>query len=200
MKNRYKLILGSGLASVVALSGAQQVTDGVVFGYEDINTVLTYDRQSQVHVNETASFVLDRSAAKALWLFTAPGEVLWAPNWQPIVLNGDGYQKGSVWLTKHGEDITYWQVAEFDQESFTAEYFLVSPTDFMGTVSVKISPEDSDNAKVSVSYQLTGLSSRGNKKLKYHYTGEAYQNMIREWREQIIDNREKISAFLKTKK
>ena len=65
-------------------------------------------------MTRTGSFELDMTPEEALPLFTAPGEKLWISIWDPVVLNGDGYEKGTVFVTNNHGHTTYWLVTDYD--------------------------------------------------------------------------------------
>ncbi len=59
-------------------------------------------------VARSGSFELDMTPEQALPLFTAPGEKLWISIWDPVVLNGDGFEEGTVFVTSNHGHTTYW--------------------------------------------------------------------------------------------
>ncbi|MCV2884028.1 hypothetical protein OE749_04910 [Aestuariibacter sp. AA17] len=151
-------------------------------------------KQDAVTVERISSFELSMPPEKALPLFTAPGEILWAPGWNPNILSGDGFEKGTAWLTQHGNITTYWHVSKYDIENKQAIYTMITPDETMGTVSVAISSNDKGGSVVSVTYKLTGLSKAGNKKLTTHYSKTHYPKMIAQWKSWIESNMDKINA------
>ena len=154
----------------------------------------TFYKKDAVTIDRTSSFELDIRPEKALPLFTAPGEILWAPGWKPNILTGDGFEQGTVWLTKHGDTTTYWHVSTYDKISKEAVYTRVTPGSDMGTVTVVLSPNGKGGSKVSVTYKLTSVSFDGNKKLTKHFDEASYTTMIKHWRKLIIDNMDKINS------
>ena len=145
-------------------------------------------------IARTGSFELDLSADDAFPLFTAPGEVLWAPGWKPVILNGDGYEEGTVWVTMgHGQS-TYWNVAGYDTEAGRARYVRVTPEADAGTVDVSVTPNDEGSSTVHVTYQLTGLSNTGNDGLVESLGEAEYAEMMQDWRGAIMDNRDTIDG------
>ena len=143
-------------------------------------------------IARTGSFELDMTPDEALPLFTAPGEKLWISAWDPVVLNGDGYEKGTVFVTDNHGHTTYWLVTDYDTNAKHAQYVRVTPDADTGTVDVSITSNGKGGATVNVVYQLTALSPAGNENLKESFSGPNYAEMMEQWRSMINDSREKI--------
>ena len=143
-------------------------------------------------IARTGSFELDMNPDDAFPLFTAPGEKLWAPGWEPFILNGDGYEEGTVWVTLGHGHTTYWYVAHYNTADRQAQYVRVTPDASTGTVDVSIAANGNGGATVNVSYHLTGLSPAGNEHLEGSFSESQYAEMMKEWRTLINDSREKI--------
>jgi len=151
-----------------------------------------YSAFDAVTIARTGSFELEMSPEEALPLFTAPGEKLWIPIWDPAVLNGDGYEKGTVFVTSHHGHTTYWLVMDYDTRAQHALYVRVTPDRDTGTVEVSIDTNGTGGSTVNVAYQLTGLSPAGNDHLEESFTEAKYAEMMEEWRSMIDASREKI--------
>lgn len=145
-------------------------------------------------VSRTGSFELEMAPEEALPLFTAPGEKLWIPGWDPVVLHGDGFEKGTVFVTEAHGHTTHWLVMDYDTKARHALYVRVTPGVDTGTVDVSIAPNGNGGSTVTVDYQLTGLSPAGNEKLEESFSEAEYAGMMGEWRSMINDSREKIDA------
>ena len=145
-------------------------------------------------VARQGSFDLNMSPEKALPLFSAPGEKLWISAWDPIILNGDGFEKGTVFITTNHGHTTYWLVTDYDQDAKHAQYVRVTPGADTGTVDVTVSSDGKGGATVDVAYQLTALSEAGNEHLQKSFSASKYAEMMEEWRDMINSNREKIDA------
>ena len=149
---------------------------------------------SSTTISRTGSFELDMTPEKALPLFTAPGEKLWVPGWDPVILSGDGFEKGTAFVTAHHGHTTYWLVMDYDTRAHRALYVRVTPERDMGTVEVSILPNRAGGSTVRVAYRLTGLSSAGNQSLEESFNERSYARMMEEWRAMIDGSREKIDA------
>jgi hypothetical protein len=132
-------------------------------------------------VTHSGSLHVDAPPEHAFPLFTAPGERLWAPGWDPVILSGgDGLERGSVWLTAHGDEQTIWFVADYDPESFHAHYARITPTSRAGSVEVFVRSDGDGGSDVTVTYDLTALNEAGNRELA-GFDGEHYAHMLMEW-------------------
>ena len=145
-----------------------------------------------ITIARNGSFELDMTPEEALPLFTAPGEKLWIPIWDPVVLNGDGFEKGTVFVTTNHGHTTYWLVTDYDTDAKHAQYVRVTPEANTGTVDVSITSNGKGGATVNVAYQLTALSPAGNENLKESFSESNYAAMMEDWRTMINDSREKI--------
>lgn len=146
-----------------------------------------------VTVSHTGSFELDMSPDKALPLFTGPGEVLWVPNWNPILFSGNGLDKGSVFQTENHLNKTTWLVLDYDIHTKYASYLRMTPEYDVGTVNVSLKANKSGGTIVSVTYNLTGLGVERNNELA-NWNSQAYAQEMKEWRSLIIAAKDKINA------
>jgi len=145
-----------------------------------------------VTIARTGSFELDMTPEEAQPLFTAPGERLWISVWDPFILHGDGYEKGTAFVTSNHGHTTYWLVTDYDTGTKHAQYVRVTPGANTGTVDVSITSNGNGGSTVNVAYQLTGLSPAGNANLEESYSESNYAEMMEEWRTMINDSRETI--------
>lgn len=99
--------------------------------------------------------------AEAFDLFTAEGERLWAPGWDPTILSGGREpEAGAVFLTGHGGEETIWTVIEADRGAGRLCYSRVSPGSRAGIVRVRLMPEGA-GSRVQVAYDMTALGRAG---------------------------------------
>lgn len=151
-----------------------------------------FSKFEAVTKKRTGSFELDMNPDDAFPLFTAPGEELWAPGWEPFVLNGDGYEEGTVWVTIGHGHTTYWYVADYNTVDRHAQYVRVTPEANTGTVSVQVVSNGNGGSTVKVTYQLTGLSDAGNKHVEKMLGESEYSEMMERWRSAINESRDRI--------
>lgn len=117
----------------------------------------------------------------ALELFTARGEVGWAPGWEPrFVSPPDGAPvAGGVWLTAaDGKDVI-WRVQRFDRAAREAEYLRITPGERLVVVAVRIAADGADSVAL-VTYRGFALSDAG-RSWRDGFSAEAYAGMLREW-------------------
>ena len=133
------------------------------------------------HVVHSGSVRVEAPAKYAFQLFTAPGEELWAPGWDPVVLSGgDGRQVGSVWLTTNGGENTIWLVVDFDSRAHHARYARITPGNRAGTVEVQVRGDGRDGSIAEVTYELTALTEAGNRYLA-EFGEFQFGEMLTEW-------------------
>lgn len=147
-------------------------------------------------IKRDGTFEIDLTPEQALPLFTAPGEKLWIPSWDPVILKGNGFEEGTVFVTTNHGHTTYWHVLNYDTETKRAQYMRVTPGTDTGTVDISISHNDEGGSIVRVGYQLTGLSEAGNEQLQSAFSETNYAEMMVKWRNMIINNRDKIDVHL----
>ena len=149
------------------------------------NSAAAVAESDHAHVARTGSLHVDAPPHLALGLFTGPGERLWIEEWEPVVLSGDGLEKGSVFVTDVHEP-TIWIVIEFDRDALHAQYARVTPGSRAGTVDVKVVSDGAGGSIAHVSYELTGLSEAGNEILAA-FDETSYAEMLKSWEQMIQD-------------
>ena len=166
-----KTMTTTAVAAAMTIAGTQEVTAEPAF-----------KATSVVH---TGTLHVDATPEHAFQLFNAPGERLWVPGWDPVVLRGgDGREKGSVWVTDVEAVATIWVVVDYDPESLHARYARISPDSSAGTVEVFARSDRRGGTDVDVSFELTALNDAGNRKLA-DFDAEFFSQMMFDW-EQLI--------------
>lgn len=155
---------------------------------------VSYPEFDALSVARHGSFELDLPPERAFPLFTAPGEELWVPAWDPVVLHGDGLGEGTVFVTTNHGHTTYWLVTDYDADAHRAQYVRVTPEADTGTVDVSIAATEQGGSIVDVGYHLTALTPAGNAKLEESFGERDYADMMREWQRLIAESREEIDA------
>ncbi|MEM7016948.1 MAG: hypothetical protein AAF512_06345 [Pseudomonadota bacterium] len=152
-----------------------------------------------VTMNRNGTFELDMTPEDALPLFTAPGETLWAPGWEPFILNGDGVEQGTIWVTTGHGHTSYWYVTDYDTTTKHAQYVRVTPGADVGTVDISIEANSSGGSTVNVTYRLTGLSKSGNERVSNTLSESAYSERMKHWQSLIEDNKDSIQKHLQSR-
>ena len=118
---------------------------------------------------------------RALDLFTAEGEIHWAPGWNPrYVTPPDGEPVvGGLWLTGEPPEEVIWRVERFDRARRQAEYLRITPGNRVAVVQVGCAPEGAGTV-ATVTYRVVALSDAGRQWLQ-DFTPESYAEMMREW-------------------
>ncbi|RMH15956.1 MAG: SRPBCC family protein [Acidobacteria bacterium] len=137
-------------------------------------------------VEHAGGFRLDLPPEQAIALFTAPGERLWVPGWNPTLLSGDGTAAGTVFVTPEGPHTTIWVVVDYDPQAFRARYSRTTPGIKAGTVGVEVRADGEGGSEVRVTYALTALSEDGNRELAA-FDAARYSQMMKEWQQLIRD-------------
>lgn len=137
-------------------------------------------------LTNTRSFHLDASCHRVFPLFTAEGEKLWAPGWDPEMLSGDR-ERGSVFRTVSHKDSreTVWIVTGYDPERFKVSYARIAQGSNIGLVDVACTPSG-DGAEIAVRYTLTGLNPDGRTFVDTFLSDQHYADFIEEWRVALV--------------
>jgi hypothetical protein len=132
------------------------------------------------------SFELPLPASEAFRFFEPEGERAWAPAWNPAYVypaNGQP-EKGMVFTTGEGDEHTIWIVMAYAPDAGAVEYARITPGARLAIVRVQCAPMDTVSARVTVSYEFTGLSEAGNAFVR-SMDESAYRAFIDFWREAI---------------
>jgi hypothetical protein len=124
---------------------------------------------SSVRVEQQGSFELAMPAQAAFPLFSAEGERLWVPHWDPKpVFPIDDvvrWQTDAVWtIIRDGELLTWWTV-EVDREKLRASYVHFS-TGRAVRVNVHVVPIEAQKCRVHVEYIITATSPEGERHIR----------------------------------
>ena len=132
------------------------------------------------------SFDLPLPVADAFHFFEPEGERSWAPGWEPrYVYPADGRtEKGMVFTTGEGDELTIWIVLGHAPEAGAVEYARITPGARLAIVRVQCMPIDAAKSRVTVSYEFTGLSEAGNAYVR-SMDEPNYRAFIESWSEAI---------------
>jgi hypothetical protein len=127
-----------------------------------------------------ASFLLARSRADAMPLFTADGERSWAAGWDPDVVSGDT-APGSVFRTRgHDGAESVWIVVDYSVERGLARYARVSASN-AALIDVDCTARGAAQCEVGVRYTLTALNDDGAAFVERFLEPGHYDGFIAEW-------------------
>jgi hypothetical protein len=136
---------------------------------------------ANVPATQARRFHLDAPLARVFPLFTALGEKVWAPGWEPELLSGDE-ERGSVFRTVQGGHETTWIVVDYRPAQGRVSYARLALGSNMGLVDVQCNAAAAGGTDVSVRYTLTGLDGRGQAFVSGFLEPRQYDRMIEEWR------------------
>ena len=141
--------------------------------------------QALQSIAHSGTLRVDAPAEHAFQLFTPPGEKLWIDGWDPVVPSGgDGRARGAVFVTNTAGEKAYWVVVDYDDEALHARYSRIAPETRAGTVEVFARDYGSGSAEVTVTVELTALTSEGNKLLA-DFDSAAFRQMLADWERMI---------------
>ena len=131
-------------------------------------------------------FDLPLPVSQAFRFFEPEGERAWAPGWNPVyVYPASGQpEKGMVFTTGEGADHTLWIVLGHAPSAGTVEYARITPGARLAIVRVQCAAVDEERARVTVSYEFTGLSEAGNEYVR-SMNEDAFRAFIDSWGEAI---------------
>ncbi len=127
------------------------------------------------------SFRLSLAPDPALPLFTAKGEKLWVPGWNPSYIHPTSgeLELDQVWTTGEGDEQSWWTCCHLDRVARSVAYVRVTPGLSIARVTVEISP-DGAGSRVEVGYVVTALSAVGEEKIADFAAG--FDAMLEQWR------------------
>lgn len=145
-------------------------------------TVSAPDQSAPPPPTQVHSFHLDVPRQRAFPLFTALGERVWAPGWEPVMLSGKE-ERGSAFRTRnhHGQETT-WIVTEYRPAEGRVSYARLAQDSNIGLVDVICTESPDGGTDVSVRYTLTGVSAQGQQFVREFLDHGHYVRMIEEWR------------------
>jgi hypothetical protein len=134
------------------------------------------------HVRNQHTIRIAAPAHVAFKFFTPAGEEVWTPHWRPRYLypNDGATQRGQIFTTGEGDELTIWHVADFDLTACRVRYVRTTPSSRTGFVEVQCVPRGTEETDATVSYELTALTPAGAPALA-GYEGAAFTAMIDEW-------------------
>ena len=140
------------------------------------------------HISRTTTIQLNALPDEVLPLFTAPGEILWVPGWNPeYVYPEDGAPKtGSIWRTQHEEHDpeTVWVTINYDTEAHAVTYVAVTPNHRVTRIDIQCDTVDNDKTSAQITYTITALGEPGIEYIQ-QMTQAHYDHWILSWEQAI---------------
>jgi hypothetical protein len=144
----------------------------------------------RLHLRRTGTVTVPAALDRAFELFTPLGEKLWVAGWDPVFHHpADGAPRaGGVFTTApgHGAE-TIWMVLDWLPEEHRVRYARVTPGSRTGTVEVSCAAADDGTTRVTVTYELTALTSEGDAELAT-WTEAWYADYLAGWQRQIEEH------------
>ncbi|MEL7122012.1 MAG: hypothetical protein AAFO07_21370 [Bacteroidota bacterium] len=107
-------------------------------------------------------------------------------NYQMVHSKSGLIEQDCVFTTPHhGDQVTVWQVTQYDIENMKIEFLRVSPAEHVVKINISLAPNPEGNTIVNISYQFTALNEAQNELIENELEREFKNNM--EWWEKAIN-------------
>ncbi len=137
------------------------------------------------HKKFEAQFEIEQRAEVLFPLFSAEGEKLWVPGWNYIDVSGSKeLYEDYIFMTSNHDFATtnaIWLVKRYDPEHLYVQFYKVEPEDKVAVVSVQCEPISITRTRVTVGYDYTSLSQKGEDFIHDHGQTD-YEAFIGEWK------------------
>lgn len=132
----------------------------------------------------TSTIILKGKIDKVFPLFGAFDEKKWTEGWNPtpIFPAAEKMEQGLIFKTPghvHGEADLIWVVLKFDTIHSEVNYLVICPNRII-RITVQCSILGENATRASVTYQITGLNSDGNK-IALHMVGKLSDSGLKDW-------------------
>ena len=129
---------------------------------------------------------INSSPDKVFPLLCPVREKEWVDGWDPelVITNSGIAEKDSIFITRNGEEKSFWIITTHDPLNYEIEMYIVSPGITIGKLEIKLHKDGDDKTKANISYSYTSLSSEGDEFVK-NYTEEKYINFMKVWEEEM---------------
>jgi hypothetical protein len=125
------------------------------------DTATAHDQATVAHVTNSFHFAVHAPMARVAPLFGPNGERAWAGgHWKPQFLFPQPAHdtQGAVFTVQHGPIQSVWVNTLFDLSAGRMQYVCFFPEKFVFTVDVRLTPVDTSNTEVDVTYTRTALT------------------------------------------
>ncbi|WP_028022035.1 hypothetical protein [Enterovibrio calviensis] len=146
-------------------------------------------------VSRTHKIIVDFPLHQAARLFTAQGEVLWTPNWLPILIKGDGFHTGDTFLNA-SDNNTIFVVTDYNEQNGHIGYVRVAEGVSVATIDINIDSKG-ESSSVEITYTMTALNKEANDSVA-KLTDDAFKQEMLNWEMWIHSADTEIKAWLET--
>ena len=137
-------------------------------------------------ISHSQDFTMAQPIEALFPLFSAEGEKLWVPGWDyENIMDKKELHEDYIFLTKthdHAAAQAIWLVKRYEPARHFVQFYKVEPQEKVGIITVKCTELGSSQTQVTVTYQYTGLSPKGETFIQ-DFTQEAYASFIGEWKQ-----------------
>jgi len=182
-----------GFFSLAVFAGSTSHYDGKHTSLDEVSKV----EHSAVYVDRHSTIKVNYPVEKAIRLFSAEGEKYWIPGWKPLILKGDGFNKGDVFVIPASTDHkqSTFIVVEFNKEKGVALYSRVVQGLSAGLIEINVTPSGIGSS-VEVTYKITSLSKKGAEELS-RLSNEAFAKEMSHWEKSIESHKHFIENWFK---
>ena len=112
-------------------------------------------------------------------------EVDWVNDWLPdeIISNTGLAELDCIFTTTNDEGKAFWIITKYDPENFMLEIVKIVPESFVTNIRIKLN-ENEKGSDLIVTYQITSLGKKGDKKVK-GFTEKHYKDFMEAWEREL---------------
>lgn len=139
------------------------------------------------HISRTMAIQLNAPPDQTLPLFTAVGECLWIPDWEPTYIYPESGepQTGMIWKTSQYSNVdSIWITAEYDTVACHATYIRFTPERHVARIDVQCDSIDGAKTIAEVTYSVTAIHADGHEDIEM-LTEARFREMIGWWEKAI---------------
>ncbi|MCH8942132.1 MAG: hypothetical protein IIA48_06815 [Bacteroidetes bacterium] len=112
-------------------------------------------------------------------------EVDWVNGWLPdeIISNSGLAELDCIFTTTNDEGKAFWIITKYEPEEFRMEIVKIVPESFVTNIRIKLN-ENENGSDLIVTYQITSLGKKGDKKVK-GFTEKHYKDFMEAWEREL---------------
>ena len=132
-----------------------------------------------------ATITLNGAIDDVFPLFTAKGELLWVPGWNPTFVypqSGEP-QTGGIFASQslNTSAMTYWYTIIYDTERHIAQYVNIDPGSLIIQVNIRCQANPDNNTMAQVAFTFTPLRDRSSVFVHSQFSEAGFQAMMDNW-------------------